>query len=78
MRRYHKLVSTQPPEGLLAFASDHLDTAGLVYECFWAQDTGPDGVMVRPKKYRAVKVTCSECGRSAEMEYAPPERAYCE
>jgi len=77
MRHYHKLVATAPPEGLLAFASDHLDTAGLVYESFWAQDTSPEGMMVKEKKYRAVKVTCSDCGQSAEMQYAPPERAYC-
>lgn len=77
MRHYHKLVSTIPPEGLLAFASKHLDTEGLVYECFWAQDTSPDGVLVKSKKYRAVMVSCSECGQSTEMQYAPPERAYC-
>jgi len=77
MKHYHKLVPTQPPEGLLAFAAEHLDTAGLVYECFWAQDTSPDGILVKSGKYRAVMVSCSECGRSAELQYAPPERAYC-
>lgn len=77
MKHYHKLVATTPPEGLVEFESGHLDTAGLVYECLWVQDAGPDGVLVKAKKYRAVKATCSACQCTMEMQYAPPERAYC-
>lgn len=77
MKDYRKLVPRTPPEGLLAFAGEEMDTAGLVYEAVWVRDERAEAMLTRPeRKTRAVRCTCSACGQSAIMEYAPPAPGY--
>lgn len=76
MTDYRKLVSRTPPVGLLAAAGEELDTAGLVYEAIWVQDESIETMLMRPgRKMRAVRCTCSECGRSAVLGYVPPSES---
>lgn len=79
MKDYRKLVSRKPPEGLLGFAlaRGELDTAGLVYEIAWVQDGGIEAMFENPgRKMKAVRCTCSECGQSMIMPYAPPNHTW--
>lgn len=77
MKDYRKLVSREAPEGLVAFASTELDTAGLIYESVWMEDESVDAVLTeRPRKVRAVKCTCSACGGSVIADYIPKAPAY--
>lgn len=73
MKDYRKLVSRNAPDGLIGFALPKLCMAGLVYETTWAVDDSMAAVLSdEVKKRKMVRITCSECGRSAVLEYAPP------
>ena len=77
MKDYRRLVTRKPPEGLLASVADELDTAGLVYRQEWVMDSSVETILTTPgKKVKMVRCTCSGCGDSFLMDYAPPEANY--
>ena len=71
MRNYKALVSRTPPNGLLAWAMDGLETAGITYQAEWTTDFGIEAMLTgRGKKVKAVRVSCSECGQSHLLNWA--------
>ena len=78
-----KLVSLQPPEGFLTWASailqDELDTHGFLYELEWVEDYGLDVMLdewARPRKRKMVRVQCSCCGHQDLYHYGRGQKGY--
>ena len=78
-----KLVSRQPPEGFLTWASailqDELDTHGFIYELEWVEDYGLDVMLdewARPRKRKMVRVQCSCCGYLDLYHYGRGQKGY--
>lgn len=67
-------VPRTAPEGLIGHVIRRgmLERATLVYELEWVRDDGLEAMVEqRERKIKAVRVTCSECLRSAILPYAP-------
>ena len=81
MERVAKLVSRTPPEGLTDWppVRDDLETWGLVYEAVWVPDYGLEVLLdegARPRKRKAVEVSCSCCGESRDMPWAKTDERH--
>lgn len=83
MEDVRKLVSLQPPEGFLTWASailqDELDTHGFLYELEWVEDYGLDVMLdewARPRKRKMVRVQCSCCGHQDLYHYGRGQKGY--
>lgn len=73
-----KHVPRTAPDGLIGWTINRklLERAAMVYEMEWDWDNGIEALITdRRRKIKVVKVTCSECGESMYMNYAPASAA---
>jgi len=73
MKDYRKLVPRTPPAGLLDWAEQNLDLgrSTLVFRQVWV--TAPLDFLdewTKPRKEKAVEVTCSACGSTGTFQWA--------
>lgn len=61
MKNYTGIVPRTPPDGLLEWAKEDLDTHGLLYQAVWVAEEPLAPVLEerRPRKQKKVKVWCS-------------------
>jgi len=80
MENIARLVSREPPEGLISWppVREDLEVHGLVYESVWIEDYGMEQLLdawTKPRKTKAVEVRCSCCGESTLLPWAKMEKS---
>ena len=73
MKNYTGIVPRTPPDGLLEWAKEDLDTHGLIYQAVWVAEEPLAPVLEerRPRKQKKVKVWCSACGGTEILDWCP-------